>query len=90
MLSFEKERNRGMRVEIQEGKKENERAVTEGLGYCIKSVHNNVISGFRALLQAGAPMAGLEPATEGSLQISGRTHKPSCHQRPLVTEDEAL
>ncbi|GFN87012.1 hypothetical protein PoB_001351800 [Plakobranchus ocellatus] len=33
-------------------------------------VHNQVISGFEALYQAGAPVAGLEPATEGSLQIS--------------------
>ncbi|GFN86761.1 hypothetical protein PoB_001326700 [Plakobranchus ocellatus] len=41
-----------------------------------------VISDFKALRQAGAPMAGLEPATEGSLQISGRTHKPLCHRRP--------
>ncbi|GFO15154.1 hypothetical protein PoB_004165900 [Plakobranchus ocellatus] len=37
-------------------------------------VHNKVISGFQALRQARAPVAGLEPATEGSLQISGRTH----------------
>ncbi|GFN82222.1 hypothetical protein PoB_000872800 [Plakobranchus ocellatus] len=34
-------------------------------------VHNKVISGFEALRQAGAPVAGLEHATEGSLQISG-------------------
>ncbi|GFO08955.1 hypothetical protein PoB_003546000 [Plakobranchus ocellatus] len=40
------------------------------MGFCIKPVHNKVISGFKALRQAGAPMAGLEPATEGSLQIS--------------------
>ncbi|GFN80723.1 hypothetical protein PoB_000722900 [Plakobranchus ocellatus] len=44
-----------------------------------KPVHNKVISGFKALRQAGAPTAGLEPATEGSLQISGRSHKPLCH-----------
>ncbi|GFO36809.1 cathepsin d [Plakobranchus ocellatus] len=37
-------------------------------------VHNKVISGFQALRQARAPVAGLEPATEWSLQISGRTH----------------
>ncbi|GFO07706.1 hypothetical protein PoB_003421100 [Plakobranchus ocellatus] len=55
----------------------------DGLGFCIEPVHNKVISGFKALRQAGAPMAGLEPATEGSLQISGRTHKPLCHRRPL-------
>ncbi|GFN78838.1 hypothetical protein PoB_000534400 [Plakobranchus ocellatus] len=30
-------------------------------------------------------MAGLEPATEESLQISGRTHKQMCHRRPLNT-----
>ncbi|GFO07149.1 hypothetical protein PoB_003365400 [Plakobranchus ocellatus] len=47
-----------------------------------KPVHNKVISGFKALRQAGPPMAGLEPATERSLQISGRTHKPLCHRRP--------
>ncbi|GFO46786.1 hypothetical protein PoB_007329100 [Plakobranchus ocellatus] len=47
-------------------------------------VHNEVISGFKALRQAGAPMAGLEPGTEGSLQISGRTHKPLCHRRPFI------
>ncbi|GFO50658.1 hypothetical protein PoB_007716300 [Plakobranchus ocellatus] len=27
-------------------------------------------------------MAGLEPATERSLEISGRTHKPLCHRPP--------
>ncbi|GFN86351.1 hypothetical protein PoB_001285700 [Plakobranchus ocellatus] len=32
-----------------------------------------VISGFQALREAGAPVAGLEPATGGPLQISGRT-----------------
>ncbi|GFO14142.1 hypothetical protein PoB_004064700 [Plakobranchus ocellatus] len=42
-----------------------------------------MISGFKALCQAGAPMTGLEPATEGSLQISGRTHKPLCHRSPV-------
>ncbi|GFO38737.1 hypothetical protein PoB_006524200 [Plakobranchus ocellatus] len=35
-----------------------------------KPVHNKVISGFQALCQARAPVAGLEPAKEGSLQIS--------------------
>ncbi|GFO38891.1 reverse transcriptase [Plakobranchus ocellatus] len=29
-------------------------------------------------------MAGLEPATEGSLQISWRTHKPLCHRHPII------
>ncbi|GFO37404.1 hypothetical protein PoB_006390900 [Plakobranchus ocellatus] len=28
-------------------------------------------------------VAGLEPATEGSLQISGRTRKPLCYRRPI-------
>ncbi|GFN97858.1 hypothetical protein PoB_002436400 [Plakobranchus ocellatus] len=27
-------------------------------------------------------VAGLEPATEGSVRISGRTYKPLCHRRP--------
>ncbi|GFO44850.1 glutaminase kidney isoform, mitochondrial [Plakobranchus ocellatus] len=31
--------------------------------------------------KARAPIAGLEPATEGSLQISGRTRKPLCYRR---------
>ncbi|GFO36905.1 hypothetical protein PoB_006341000 [Plakobranchus ocellatus] len=35
-------------------------------------VHIKVISGFKALRQAGAPMVGLEPSREGSLQILGR------------------
>ncbi|GFO20405.1 hypothetical protein PoB_004691000 [Plakobranchus ocellatus] len=39
----------------------------------IRPIHNKVISGFQALRQARAPVAGLEPVTEGSLQISGRT-----------------
>ncbi|GFN78935.1 hypothetical protein PoB_000544100 [Plakobranchus ocellatus] len=41
-----------------------------------------MISGFKSLPPAGEPMAGLEPAIEGSLQISGWTHKPLCNQRP--------
>ncbi|GFO20817.1 chemosensory receptor a [Plakobranchus ocellatus] len=36
-------------------------------------VHNQVISGFQALRQARAPVAGFEPVTERSLQISCRT-----------------
>ncbi|GFO43484.1 hypothetical protein PoB_006998900 [Plakobranchus ocellatus] len=39
-------------------------------GYCIYPVHNKVISDFQALRQARAPVAGLEPTTESSLQIS--------------------
>ncbi|GFN83805.1 hypothetical protein PoB_001031100 [Plakobranchus ocellatus] len=35
-------------------------------------VHKKMISGFQALRQARVPEAGLETATEGSLQISGR------------------
>ncbi|GFN76300.1 hypothetical protein PoB_000280600 [Plakobranchus ocellatus] len=31
-------------------------------------------------------MVELEPAKEGSLQSSGRTHKPLCHRRPLFTQ----
>ncbi|GFN97446.1 solute carrier family 2 (facilitated glucose transporter), member 13 [Plakobranchus ocellatus] len=45
-------------------------------------VHNKVISGFQALRQARTPVAGLEPATVGSLQISGKTRKPLCYRRP--------
>ncbi|GFO02728.1 hypothetical protein PoB_002923300 [Plakobranchus ocellatus] len=45
-------------------------------------VHNKVISGYEAPCQARAPMAGLEPATEGSLQISGRTRQPLYHRPP--------
>ncbi|GFO06151.1 hypothetical protein PoB_003265600 [Plakobranchus ocellatus] len=36
------------------------------------TINNKVITGFQAVRQARAPVAGLEPATEGSLQISGR------------------
>ncbi|GFN99136.1 hypothetical protein PoB_002564200 [Plakobranchus ocellatus] len=58
------------------------------------SIHNKVISGFQALRQARAPVAGLEPATEWSLQISGRTRKPLCYRRPCtlrrVTEGGGL
>ncbi|GFO33589.1 hypothetical protein PoB_006009400 [Plakobranchus ocellatus] len=46
----------------------------------MKPVHNKMISGFQALRQARAPVAGLQPATEGSLQISGRTRKPLCYR----------
>ncbi|GFN81518.1 hypothetical protein PoB_000802400 [Plakobranchus ocellatus] len=38
--------------------------------------HNKMISDFQALRQARAPVAGIEPSTEGSLQISGRTRYP--------------
>ncbi|GFO45872.1 hypothetical protein PoB_007237700 [Plakobranchus ocellatus] len=35
-------------------------------------------------------MVGLEPATDGSLQISGRTHKPQCHRRPRSLGNQIL
>ncbi|GFO05672.1 hypothetical protein PoB_003217700 [Plakobranchus ocellatus] len=41
------------------------------LGELAQPVHNKVISGFRALPQARAPVVGLEPATEGSLRSQG-------------------
>ncbi|GFN98927.1 hypothetical protein PoB_002543300 [Plakobranchus ocellatus] len=44
--------------------------------------HNKVISGFQALRQARAPVASVEPTTEGSLQISGRNRKPLYLRRP--------
>ncbi|GFO13585.1 hypothetical protein PoB_004009000 [Plakobranchus ocellatus] len=50
-------------------------------------VHNKVISGFKALRQAGAPMAGSNPPLKGSLQISGRTHKPLYHRRHRTARD---
>ncbi|GFO27823.1 hypothetical protein PoB_005432800 [Plakobranchus ocellatus] len=49
-----------------------------------------VISGFKAVRQAGATMAGLEPATEWSLQISGRTHKPLCYRRLHIKGTNAV
>ncbi|GFN85579.1 hypothetical protein PoB_001208500 [Plakobranchus ocellatus] len=36
-----------------------------------RPVHNKVISGFQALRQARAPVAGLEPATEGPCRSQG-------------------
>ncbi|GFN86882.1 hypothetical protein PoB_001338800 [Plakobranchus ocellatus] len=39
-----------------------------------------MISAFRVLSQARTPVVGLEPVTEGSLQISGRIRYPPCHQ----------
>ncbi|GFO21624.1 hypothetical protein PoB_004812900 [Plakobranchus ocellatus] len=55
-----------------------------------KVVHNKVISDFQALRQARAPVTGLEPATEGSLQISGRTRKPLCYRRPAQESTQLL
>ncbi|GFN80933.1 hypothetical protein PoB_000743900 [Plakobranchus ocellatus] len=37
---------------------------------------------FQVFRRARAPVVRLEPATEGSLQISGRTRQPLCHWRP--------
>ncbi|GFN83645.1 hypothetical protein PoB_001015100 [Plakobranchus ocellatus] len=54
-------------------------------GAQVRSVHNKVISGFQALRQAKAPVAGFEPATEGLLQISGQIRYPLCHQHPSST-----
>ncbi|GFO07557.1 hypothetical protein PoB_003406200 [Plakobranchus ocellatus] len=52
-------------------------------GFCIQPIHNKVISGFQVLRQARSSVAGLEPATKGSLHISGRIHFPLCHRRPM-------
>ncbi|GFO46279.1 hypothetical protein PoB_007278400 [Plakobranchus ocellatus] len=52
---------------------------------CIAS-HNNVISDFVAFRQARVPVSGLEPATEGTLQILGWTRYPLCHQYPIVVQ----
>ncbi|GFO35814.1 hypothetical protein PoB_006231900 [Plakobranchus ocellatus] len=69
--------------------KELEQRVKSSTGYAVMGqgivemkIHDKVISGFQALRQARAPVAGLEPTTEWSLQISGRTHEPLCHRRP--------
>ncbi|GFO33874.1 hypothetical protein PoB_006037900 [Plakobranchus ocellatus] len=43
-----------------------------------------LISSFKALFKPGRPWRGLESATEGSLQISGRTHKPLCTDAPVA------
>ncbi|GFO19044.1 hypothetical protein PoB_004554900 [Plakobranchus ocellatus] len=37
-------------------------------------VHKKVISGFQTICQTRGAEAGLDPAPEGSLEISGRTH----------------
>ncbi|GFO16157.1 hypothetical protein PoB_004266200 [Plakobranchus ocellatus] len=41
-----------------------------------------------ALRQARAPVTGLEPATEGSLQISGQILYPLCHQSLQEEKEE--
>ncbi|GFN74370.1 hypothetical protein PoB_000087600 [Plakobranchus ocellatus] len=51
-----------------------------------KRVHNKVISVFQALLQDRAPVAGLEPATEGSVQISERIRYPLCQDNRGILE----
>ncbi|GFN97381.1 hypothetical protein PoB_002388700 [Plakobranchus ocellatus] len=53
---------------------------------CSQSTYK-VISGFQALRQARAPVAGLEPTTERSPQISGRTRRPVCYRRPRAREE---
>ncbi|GFO01639.1 hypothetical protein PoB_002814400 [Plakobranchus ocellatus] len=51
------------------------------------SFHNKVISSFQAFRQVRAPVAGFKPATEESMQISGRT--PSlCATDALVLRPE--
>ncbi|GFN85122.1 hypothetical protein PoB_001162800 [Plakobranchus ocellatus] len=42
------------------------------LRHYTKPVNNKVISGFEALRQVRVPVAGLEPSTEESWQVSGR------------------
>ncbi|GFN73845.1 hypothetical protein PoB_000035100 [Plakobranchus ocellatus] len=68
--------------EVEKKEEEEEMVVTEPITmanqwihnpYLFKPVHSKGISGFQALRQARAPVAGLESAKEGSLQISGRT-----------------
>ncbi|GFO42555.1 hypothetical protein PoB_006906000 [Plakobranchus ocellatus] len=54
----------------------------------VKLVYCKVISGFQAVRQAGASVAGLEPSTEGSQQISGQANHSLCHQgRPAKTSN---
>ncbi|GFO26672.1 hypothetical protein PoB_005317700 [Plakobranchus ocellatus] len=48
----------------------------------LRLVHDKVISRLRAFRKARAPVAGLELASKGSLQISGRVSYLLCHQRP--------
>ncbi|GFO47971.1 hypothetical protein PoB_007447600 [Plakobranchus ocellatus] len=54
----------------------------------VTSVHNKMNSGFQALRQSRAPVAGLEPATEGSLQISGRLVGHCATDAPLGSRIE--
>ncbi|GFO39591.1 hypothetical protein PoB_006609600 [Plakobranchus ocellatus] len=52
------------------------------------AAHNKMISRFQAVYQARAPMAEPEPATEGSVQISGRIRYPLCDRRTIVGKKE--
>ncbi|GFN77791.1 hypothetical protein PoB_000429700 [Plakobranchus ocellatus] len=62
------------RMGWREGELEGERRKRrEGEGAYEPVRNKKVISGFQPLRQARASVAGLEAATEGSLQISGRT-----------------
>ncbi|GFO11696.1 hypothetical protein PoB_003820100 [Plakobranchus ocellatus] len=54
------------------------------LGFPFKLIHSKAISGFQALRQARAPVVGLEPTTEGALQILWRNHYPLCHRHSIV------
>ncbi|GFO21995.1 inhibitor of growth protein [Plakobranchus ocellatus] len=45
-------------------------------GFCIKPVHNKALRPSVRL----RPRSGARTRDKGSLQISGRTHKPLCHQ----------
>ncbi|GFO24588.1 hypothetical protein PoB_005109300 [Plakobranchus ocellatus] len=47
------------------------------LSFLNRKIHNNVISGFQALRQARAPVAGLEPATEDLRADSQATVLPT-------------
>ncbi|GFO44334.1 hypothetical protein PoB_007083900 [Plakobranchus ocellatus] len=50
------------------------------------SVHNMVISGFQAIRQARARVERLEPATEGSPQMSVRIRYPLCYGHPRTVQ----
>ncbi|GFN80155.1 alpha-ketoglutarate-dependent dioxygenase alkb homolog 7, mitochondrial-like protein [Plakobranchus ocellatus] len=47
-------------------------AFQTGIVFIYSQIHNKVISGFQALSQARVSVAGLEPVTQRSLQVSGR------------------
>ncbi|GFN89377.1 hypothetical protein PoB_001588300 [Plakobranchus ocellatus] len=56
-----------------------------GLNGLQKPVHKKVVSNFQTFHEARAPMTGLEPASEGSLQVSGRIHYLLSHECPIFT-----